>query len=283
MSGGGILPAAALTLLTTLIGTRETASKLIHLLDRILRTPGITPLLRTVLGVIDPKSIGKIGSELISFISSNILVTPSARKAQKQVIGTPGVPVADMDVKIVDEDTGERIPIEKVVKEKLRGEYCLKGPQQMVGYWPDAGSGFDEEGYIHTGDVVTMDEWGQVYIQDRTKDMINVSGYKVYSIELDDLLYKMPGICEAATIGIPDPERLGSERVKIFVSLLPGYEGKLTEEDIIEYLRDKVPKYAVPKSVEIRDELPKTVAEKIFKKKLREEEIEKMKREGLLK
>jgi len=162
--------------------------------------------------------------------------------------------------------------------------YVKGGPTAMLGYWPNVGDGLDEDGMIHTGDIIKMDEWGQIYIQDRTKDMINISGYKVYSIELEDLLYAYPGVNEAAVIGVPDPERPGQERVKAFVVPRPEYIKKIKEEDIIQYLREKVPPYAVPKFVEIRDEeLPKTPTEKIFKRKLREEEIEKMKKKGLLK
>jgi long-chain acyl-CoA synthetase len=114
--------------------------------------------------------------------------------------------------------------------------------------------------------------------------MINISGYKVYSIELDDMLYGYPGVNEAAVIGVPDPERPGQERVKAFVVPKPEYRGKIKEEDVIKFFREKVPPYAVSKSVEIRDEeLPKTLMEKIFKRQLREEEIEKMKKAGVLK
>jgi len=93
------------------------------------------------------------------------------------------------------------------------------------------GDGLDEDGMIHTGDIIKMDEWGQIYIQDRTKDMINISGYKVYSIELEDLLYAYPGVNEAAVIGVPDPERPGQERVKAFVVPRPEYIEKIKEED----------------------------------------------------
>ena len=264
-----------------MLGGRETASKVFHLLDRILNVPGVVPLLRMGMGLIGRQNLGAIVSRSMPLLSS---ILPAATDKKRELTGTCGYPLVDEEVKIIDEDTGETIPIPKLVKEKLRGEICLKGPNLMIGYWPDRGSGVDDEGYIHSGDVVTVDEAGRLSVVDRTKDMVNVSGYKVYTIELDDLLYEYPGVYEAATIGVPDPERPGSERVKCFVTPLPEYKGKLKEEDIIGFLRDRVAKYAVPKSVEIRDEeLPKTVAEKIFKKKLRDEEIEKMKKEGVLK
>lgn len=109
--------------------------------------------------------------------------------------------------------------------------YVKGGPTAMLGYWPNVGDGLDEDGMIHTGDIIKMDEWGQIYIQDRTKDMINISGYKVYSIELEDLLYAYPGVNEAAVIGVPDPERPGQERVKAFVVPRPEYIEKIKEED----------------------------------------------------
>ena len=288
MEASGLSEVAGVTHIASLVsifapifGSRETVGKILHLLDRILKTPGITPLLRSVLRLIGSENIGRIGSRLIAFASS-LLTSPSAVKMLHER-ASQGIPCVDVDMKVVDEDTGEEIPMKKVVKEKLRGELCTKGPHRMLGYWPNPGTGFDEEEYVHTGDVVEVDDWGQVYIVDRTKDMINVSGYKVYSKDMDDLLYEIPGVNEAATIGVPDPERPGSERVKVFISLLPEHKGKVKKEDIINYLRERVALYAIPKSVEFRDELPKTVTEKIFKRQLREEEIEKMKREGILK
>jgi len=281
LSGEGVLPTMAV-LFAPFLGGRETAGKAFHILDRILKTPGVIPLLRIGMGLIGRDNIAIIGTRLLSLLSKDILTTPVGR--EKQLTGTVGVPTIDTTVKVIDEDTGEVIPIPKLVKEGLSGELCEGGPTAMLGYWPNVGDGLDEDGMIHTGDIIKMDEWGQIYIQDRTKDMINISGYKVYSIELEDLLYAYPGVNEAAVIGVPDPERPGQERVKAFVVPRPEYIKKIKEEDIIQYLREKVPPYAVPKFVEIRDEeLPKTPTEKIFKRKLREEEIEKMKKKGLLK
>jgi len=267
-------------ILLPFLGRLETVGKIFHLLNRILRTPGLSTLLMIGTRLTDPKSIGLVGSRLIYFVSKNILTITPVRK--RELTGSIGVPVVGVEMKIVDEDTGKKIPMEKVVKEKLRGEMCLKSPYQMLGYWPNPGSGFDEEGYVHTGDVVTVDEWGKTYVIDRMKDMANISGYKVYTREIDDLLYEYPGIEEVATIGAPDPERPGSERLKVFVLPLSEYKGKIKEEDIINYLKGKVSPYAVPKSVEFRDELPRTVTEKPFKRLLREEEIEKIKKVGIL-
>ncbi|PIZ27024.1 MAG: AMP-dependent synthetase, partial [Chloroflexi bacterium CG_4_10_14_0_8_um_filter_46_9] len=141
---------------------------------------------------------------------------------------------------------------------------------RMLGYWPNPGSGLDEEGYVHTGDVVRVDDRGYFYIVDRTKDMANISGYKVYTRELDDLLYTHPATEMAAAVGVPDHERPGSERVAIFIQLRPEYRGKVKEEKFIEYLREKVAKYAVPKYVRFLDNMPLTEVQKVNKKYLRE-------------
>ncbi|MDD5496770.1 MAG: class I adenylate-forming enzyme family protein [Candidatus Omnitrophica bacterium] len=279
-TSGATLTPTAMDICAPLLGGRETASKVFHLLGKILDMPGLTPLLRMGMGLIGRRNIGAIVNKSMPLISS---IMPSALDSKRELTTSVGYPLVDEDFKVVNEDTGETIPIPKLVKEGLRGEMCVKGPHLMLGYWPNPGDGLDDEGYIHTGDVVKMDEAGRVYIVDRTKDMAIVSGYKVYTIELDDLLYEYPGVYEAAAIGVPDPDRPGSERIKVFIAPHPEYRGKIKEEDIIEYLKERVEKWAVPKSVEIRDELPKSPVEKIFKKQLREEEIEKMKKAGVLK
>ena len=184
-----------------------------------------------------------------------------------------GVPVADTEVKIVDPETGEEVPFGET------GELHIRGPQIMKGYWPIPGKGL-KDGWLATGDIGKMDEDGYFYIVDRIKDMINVSGMKVYSRVVDDVLYEHPAVSVAGVIGIPDPERPGSERVKAFITLKEGYEGKVTADDIIKYCREKLPPYAVPKFVEFRKNLPLTLAMKIFKRKLKEEEIAKMKEKG---
>jgi long-chain acyl-CoA synthetase len=195
------------------------------------------------------------------------------KKAQPGI----GVPVADTDVKIVDPETGEETPFGET------GEIWIKGPQVMKGYWPTKGKGLTEDGWLATGDIGKMDEGGFFQIVDRIKDMINVSGNKVYSREIDDVLYEYPAVDMVGVIGVPDPERPGSERVKAFIKLKKEYIGKTTEEDIISFCKEKFAPYAVPKSVEFRDELPLTQAMKIHKKHLRDEEIAIMKEKGLLK
>jgi len=188
-----------------------------------------------------------------------------------------GIPVPDTEVKIVNHETGEEVPIGET------GEIWIRGPQVMKGYWPTPGKGLTEDGWLAMGDIGKMDEDGFFYIVDRIKDMINVSGMKVYSRVVDDVLYEYPGVSEVGVIGIPDPDRPGSERVKAFITLKPEFEGKVTSEEIIEYCKEKLPPYAIPKSVEFKKDLPKTLAMKILKRKLREEEIDKMKARGEIK
>jgi long-chain acyl-CoA synthetase len=190
-------------------------------------------------------------------------------------LGSIGIPMPDTEVKIIDLETNEEAAPGK------EGELWVRGPQVMKGYWPEAGKGL-VDGWLATGDVVKMDDDGYFYITDRVKDMANVSGLKVYTRLVDDVLYEHPAVADGVAIGIPDPERPGSDRIKAFIRLKPEYEGKVTAEDIISHCREKLPPYSVPKFVEFRKELPLTVTEKIFKRQLREEEIAKMKAKGEL-
>jgi len=181
-----------------------------------------------------------------------------------------GLPVPDTEVKLVDPVTGEEVPFGEV------GEIWVKGPQLMKGYWPDAGSGFEDGGWLKTGDLGKMDDDGYFHVVDRIKDMINVSGMKVYSIEVDEVLFRHQEVEGAVTIGIPDPERPGSERIKAFIRLRENARGMVSKQEIIDYCKENLAPYAVPKFIEFRDDLPLTVTEKIFKRALREEEIKKM-------
>src|SRR4030066_1945141 len=122
-----------------------------------------------------------------------------------------------------------------------------------------------------------MDDTGYFQIVDRLKDMVNVSGLKVYTTEVDEVLYKHPAIAVAAAFGIPDAEIPGSERVMAVVSLKDGYHGSVTEQELRDFCRQNLPPYAVPKIIEFRDELPLPVREKVFKNHLREQAIARMK------
>jgi long-chain acyl-CoA synthetase len=180
-----------------------------------------------------------------------------------------GIPLPDTAIKLVDVDSGEAVPVREVVAEEGEAELCLNGPQRMKGYLDDPGP-FDEDGFIPTGDVVKIDEMGRFYVVDRVKNMINVSGLKVYSEEVDEVLFTHDGIHRPATIGAPDPDRPGSEVVIIYVQPDPDYEDDLTEDDVREHLEGKVPKQAMPEEVHIVEEIPLTDVGKTDKQALKE-------------
>ena len=185
-----------------------------------------------------------------------------------------GIPVPDTECKVVDPSTGREVPFGE------DGEIVVRGPQIMKGYWPDPGKGLTEDGWLYTGDIGRMDNEGFFYISDRIKDMVNVSGMKVYTTTVDEVLYKHPAVLLAASFGVPDPKTMGSERVMAVVRLKEEYRGKVGDGEIIEFCRKHLSPYAVPKYVEFKDDLPVTVTEKLFKKELREEAIAKMKERG---
>ncbi len=184
--------------------------------------------------------------------------------------GSVGVPVVDTEVRLVDPVSGSDVPQGEI------GELHIKGPQVMKGYWPTPGSGL-VDGWLPTGDLCRMDEDGYFFLVDRIKDMINVSGNKVYSTTVDEVLFEHPAVAQAVAIGLPDPDRPGSERVKAFIVLRKENKEAVTADDLIAYCRERLAPYAVPKSIEFRKHLPMTVTGKLFKKQLREEE---MKKEG---
>jgi long-chain acyl-CoA synthetase len=186
-----------------------------------------------------------------------------------------GIPFPDTDAVIMDIETGEEI-----LGMGEPGELCIQGPQVMKGYWnmptETANSLREHEGlpegrWLHTGDVARMDEDGFFQIVDRKKDMILGSGgFNIYPREVEDVLYEHPKVMEAAVVGVPVGEGKG-ERVKAYVVLKPGQTA--TEEEIIEYCRENMTYYKVPKFVEFRDDLPKTMVGKILRRVLLEEEL----------
>ena len=178
-----------------------------------------------------------------------------------------GVPVPDTDVKLRDVDTDEAIPLEEAIEEEREGEMLLNGPQRMKGYL-NADDPFDEDGFVATGDVAKVDPRGRFYVVDRVKNMINVSGLKVYAEEVDEELYGMDGVRRPATVGVDDPDRPGSERVKIYLELED--DADVTADDVREYLDGRVPRQAKPESVEIVEEIPLTDIGKTDRQALKE-------------
>jgi long-chain acyl-CoA synthetase len=238
-----------------------------------LSIPGNIWLLNSVLRLIGTKTVGKFLTKLFHLLAKlthkkvAAAKEGSAMKVEKR--GTIGVPYPDVEVKFLSVEGGKEISIEDMLKGE-RGEMCLRGPNRMLGYWPTPGTGIDEDGYIHTSDVVKLDDRGYFYIVDRIKDMVIVSGYKVYSREVDDILYLHPKVEMAATIGIPDPEREGSERIAVYIQPKEEFKNKISSDEIISFVRERVAKYAVPKVVKIIDTMPLTEVQKVDKKRLRE-------------
>ncbi|WP_028227151.1 AMP-binding protein [Paraburkholderia ferrariae] len=151
------------------------------------------------------------------------------------------------------------------------GELCVKGPQVMRGYWmrPDeTAKVLDADGWLATGDIGMMDPQGYIRLIDRKKDMILVSGFNVYPNEIEDVLAAHPGVREVAAIGVPDPVQ--GERVKVFVVKR---DPALTEEALIQFCRQQLTGYKVPRLVEFRDTLPQSNIGKILRRELRDEEI----------
>jgi long-chain acyl-CoA synthetase len=182
-------------------------------------------------------------------------------------IGTVGVPFPNTELKIVDVSNRDReVPIGEP------GEIAIRGPQIFQGYWnkPEETKNALKEGWFYSGDVGVMDEDGYITIVDRTKDMINVSGFKVFSVEVDDKMNKHPAIELCSTVGLPDPERPGSEIVKLYVLLKKGYEDtKEVRDSILEFAQENLAKYKIPKIIEVLEELPLTSVGKVDKKALR--------------
>ncbi|MEM3562794.1 MAG: AMP-binding protein [Candidatus Jordarchaeaceae archaeon] len=186
----------------------------------------------------------------------------------KRKIGSIGLPLTDTEAKIVDIVEGvEEMPVGEP------GELIIRGPQVFKGYldMPEETADTIREGWLYTGDIAKMDEDGYFYIVDRKKDMINVSGFHVGGREVDDVLYEIPSVMLAAAVGVPDPKRPGSEIIKAYIVLRPEYEGKVKEQEIIDYCKKKLAPYKVPKLIEFRKELPMSSIGKPLKRALREE------------
>jgi long-chain acyl-CoA synthetase len=181
-----------------------------------------------------------------------------------------GVPSPDTECTLLDPDTGQEVPFGSP------GEIVVRGPQVMLGYWPERGSGLTPDGWLHTGDIGVMDDDGYFQLVDRVKDMVNVSGLKVYTTQVDEILYKHPAVQMAAAFGLPDPDIPGSERVMAVVQLKPGSE-TISAEEIRQFCQAHLPVYAIPKWIEFRSEMTYTVTDKLFKKALREQVLERVK------
>jgi long-chain acyl-CoA synthetase len=242
----------------------------------VLLMSGSAPLPREVAGAIKAK-LGMPVSQAYGLTETSPLTHFNVSAFSKitgfmlkEKVGI-GIPAPDTDCLLVDEE-GQEVPFGEA------GEIVVRGPQIMKGYWPEAGSGLHGEGWLHTGDIGVMDPDGYFQLVDRSKDMVNVSGLKVYTTHVDDVLHRHPAVLAAAAFGVPDPNRPGSERVVAAVQLKDGYEGEVTPGEIQAFCRQHLAPYEVPKQVLFRGEMPLTVSEKIFKRALRDEVLRQLER-----
>ena len=207
---------------------------------------------------------GKV-MEVYGMTETTPLITANPMRGLKKV-GSVGIPMVGTEVRLVDPSTGEPVPMGQP------GEIVVKGPQVFKGYHnkPEENANSFRNGWFHTGDIAEMDEDGYFFIVDRLKDMVSVSGFKVFTRVVDDILMEHPDIDMAATIGIPDPKRPGSEIVASAIKLKPGIDKSDTErKKLVEYMKERVAPYKVPKVMEFMDELPLSAVGKILKRELR--------------
>ncbi len=176
-----------------------------------------------------------------------------------------GLIIPGIEAWIVDVDNPETL-----MPPGEEGELVLRGPSIVSGYWqkPEETAIAIRDGRFHTGDVAKIDAAGWCYIVDRKKDLINVSGFKVWPRDVEDVLYQHPGVKEAAVVGVPDSYR--GETVKAFVSLSDGFAGKTTPDELIRFCKERLAAYKYPRIVEIIEDVPKTMTGKMLRRELRD-------------
>ncbi len=201
--------------------------------------------------------------------TSNVLTCNPIFTTRKP--GSVGLPWPDNDIRIVDLDTGTKdMPLGEP------GELIAKGPTIMSEYWenPKETAIALKDGWLYTGDIAYMDSDGYIFIVDRKKDMILASGFNVYPRDIDEVMFTHPKVLRAATVGVPDPKR--GETVKVFIVPNPGET--ITEQEVIDYCKERLTPYKVPRLVEIVPDIPLTAIGKVDRKMLKQQEIEKMKK-----
>ncbi|MGB8992635.1 MAG: long-chain fatty acid--CoA ligase [Desulfobaccales bacterium] len=182
----------------------------------------------------------------------------------KRPAGSMGLPMPGTLAKVVDQETGAReLPTGEV------GELIIQGPQVMQGYWrnPQETAMVLRDGWLYTGDLARMDEDGYFYIVERKKDLIIAGGYKIYPREVEEVLYEHPGVKEAVAFGVPDAYR--GETVKVVI--VPQDGAALTAADIEAHCRRLLAVYKVPKIIEFRADLPKSLVGKVLRRMLKDE------------
>ena len=220
----------------------------------------VANLLQTRFGIAYNEAYGM--TETASFLLGN----PLAR-GKRQCLGvvTPGV-----DARIVDPQTLRELPVGEV------GELVARGAQLMRGYWrneqANQSSFFELDGqtFFRTGDLASVDEEGYFFMRDRLKRMVNVSGFKVWPAEVENTLYEHPAVHEACIIAVPDAKR--GENVMALLVLKPDFKGQVSEQDIIDWSRERMAVYKTPRIVRFMDNLPKSGTGKILWRQLQEQE-----------
>ncbi len=180
----------------------------------------------------------------------------------KYKFGSVGTPIENVEVKVVDSEGIEVSP-------RIRGEVVIKGPNVMLGYWNrplDTGKVI-KDGWLHTGDIGWMDEDAYLYIVDRLNDTINMSGFKIYPTEVENIIYQHSAVAEVAVYGVPHPSK--GEIVK--ANIILEADGKITTEEMIAWCRQKMADYKIPQALSFVDSIPKSKTGKILKRLLREE------------
>ena len=204
--------------------------------------------------------------EVFGMTETSPIIVAMPRDGLKK-FGSVGIPLSDTEAKLLDPETGKEVLIGEP------GELVVRGPQVFtLGYHkkPEETANTLRDGWIHTGDVAVMDEDGYFFIVDRMKDMVSVSGFKVFTRVVDDALIEHPDIENAATVGLPDPKRPGSEIVASAIVLKPGRVGdEAMREKITNFMKEKVAPYKVPKIIQFMDALPLSAVGKVLKREVR--------------
>ena len=180
-------------------------------------------------------------------------------------VGSVGMPLPDVEVRIADAETGEgSLPAGEI------GEILLRAPQLMLGYWqrPTETANAIRDGWLYTGDLGYLDEDGYLFIVDRKKDLIKVSGFQVWPREIEEVIATHPAVAEVGVAGVPDPQQ--GEAVMAWVVLRPGQQ--VTVDELRAYCRERLTGYKVPKRIEFRDSLPKTLVGKVLRRALAAEQ-----------
>ena len=178
--------------------------------------------------------------------------------------GSIGLPLSNVDVAILDSQSGAHLPHDEV------GEIVVKGPNVMQGYWKrdEETQAIFADGWLHTGDIGKMDADGYFYVVERTKDMIIAGGFNIYPREVEEVLFHQSAVAEAAVVGVPDEYR--GETVAAFVVLKPGSEpSEKTRQEILAFCKEELAAYKVPKILEFRESLPKSLIGKVLRRELR--------------